>query len=77
MKPKGEITMMQINRIPTRPSEMIRLLLRNGFKEIRGGNGPHRKFKNLRNNKTTCVPYHSKDIGRGLSKAILAQAGLS
>lgn len=56
--------------------EMIRFLKKHGFKEVECGNGSHRKFQNPITKKTTTVPYHSGDLGTGLTQAILKQAGL-
>lgn len=39
-------------------------------------NGSHVKMKNLKTDKTVIVPYHSKDLKKGLEQAILKQAGL-
>ena len=55
---------------------MIRFLLKNGFEEIQGGKGSHRRFKNFKTGKVTEVPCHSGELGKGLEKAILKQAGL-
>ena len=56
--------------------EMIALLKKNGFLEVNCGNGSHRKLQNPLTGKTVIVPYHHKDLGRDLEKAILKQAGL-
>lgn len=61
--------------MPMTPQEMIKLLKKNNF-EIVSQNGSHVKLKNLQNNKTIIVPYHSKDLKKGLEQAILKQAGL-
>ena len=39
-------------------------------------NGSHVKLKNSVTEKTVIVPYHSKDLKKGLEQAILKQAGL-
>lgn len=52
--------------------EMIALLKKNGFVEIKCGKGSHRKLQNPLTGKTIIVPYHHK----GLEKAILKQDGL-
>lgn len=62
--------------MPMKPKEMVRLLLKNGFIEIKGSGGSHRKFQNPTTKKTVMVPFHSKDLGKGLEQAILKQAGL-
>lgn len=62
--------------MPLTSKEMIALLKKNGFVEIGCGNGSHRKLQNPLTGKTIIVPYHCKDLGKGLEKAILKQAGL-
>ena len=44
--------------------------------EVISQNGSHVKMKNLKTDKTVIVPYHSKDLKKGLEQAILKQAGL-
>lgn len=61
--------------MPLSPQEMIRLLKRNGFKEV-SQNGSHRKLINPKTKKTVIVPIHSKELKKGLEQAILKQAGL-
>ena len=51
------------------------ILKENGF-EVISQNGSHVKMKNLKTDKTVIVPYHSKDLKKGLEQAILKQAGL-
>lgn len=57
------------------PKEMIKLLKKNGF-QIASQNGSHVKLYNGENNKTVIVPYHSKELKKGLEHEILKQAGL-
>lgn len=66
---KGDIKM------PTTSKEMIKLLQKNGFEKV-SQNGSHIKLKNNTTGKTVIVPYHSKDLKRGIEQAILKQAGL-
>ena len=54
---------------------MIKLLKKNGF-EVVSQNGSHIKLKNIQTNKTVIVPYHSRDLKKGLEQTILKQAGL-
>ena len=54
---------------------MIKLLKKNGF-EIISQNGSHVKLKNFETNKMVIIPYHAKDLKKGLEKAILKQAGI-
>lgn len=61
--------------MPMTPQEMIKLLKKNGFEAV-SQNGSHVKLKNPQNSKTVIVPYHSKDLKKGLEQAILKQAGL-
>ena len=61
--------------MPMTSQEMIKLLLINGFSII-SQNGSHVKLKNPDTHKTVIVPYHCKDIKKGLEQAILKQAGL-
>ena len=61
--------------MPLSPQEMIRLLKQNGFEEI-SQNGSHKKLRNPNTKKIIIVPYHSKELKKGLEQAILKQAGL-
>ena len=55
--------------------EMVKLLRKNGFEEV-SQNGSHMKLKNPETGRTVIVPYHSKDLKKGMEQAILKQAGL-
>lgn len=55
--------------------EMAKLLLKNGFVELKCGNGSHRKYYNPVSKVTIVVPFHCKDLKKGLENAILKQAG--
>ena len=46
-----------------------------GFKIV-SQNGSHVKMFNAKTNKTIIIPYHSKDLKKGLEQAILKQAGI-
>ena len=61
--------------MPMSSKEMLKLLKENGF-EVISQNGSHVKLKNPETGKTVIVPYHSKDLKKGLEKSILKQAGL-
>ena len=61
--------------MPMTPREMIKYLKQNGFREV-SQNGSHVKLKNDETGKQTEVPYHCKDLKKGLEQAILKQAGL-
>lgn len=61
--------------MPMTPKQMIKLLETNGFIEVRQ-NGSHKFFVNEKTNYRTTVPYHAKDLTKGMEQAILKQAGL-
>ena len=60
--------------MPRSPREMIQLLQANGFVCI-SSNGSHRKFRNEQTEKTVIVPFHAKDLKKGLEQKILKDAG--
>ena len=62
--------------MPLTPREMIQLLKKNGFVYLPGNNGSHQKFYNAKTNKTVIVPFHVKELKKGLEQAILKEAGL-
>lgn len=62
--------------MPMTSTEMIKLLLKNGFKQIPGGKGSHEKFIQWGTGKFTVVPDHKQELGKGLEYKILKQAGL-
>lgn len=61
--------------MPMKPKEMIQYLKKNGFIEI-SQNGSHVKLRNKETGKQVIVPYHSKELKKGLEQAILKEAGL-
>lgn len=61
--------------MPMTSQEMIKYLKKNGFQVI-SQNGSHVKLKNPKTGRTVIVPYHSKDLKKGMEQAILKQAGL-
>lgn len=61
--------------MPMTSKEIIKLLKKNGFKEI-NSNGSHRKLYNDKTKKTVIVPYHNKELKKGTEQGILKQAGL-
>lgn len=61
--------------MPMTSKEMIKLLKNNGFIEV-NHNGSHVKLKNPTTGKQTIIPYHAKEMKKGLEQAILKQAGL-
>ncbi len=60
--------------MPMKAKEMIRLLQNNGFKTI-SQNGSHVKLRHD-DGRQVIVPYHSKELKKGLEQTILKQAGL-
>ncbi|WP_455515551.1 type II toxin-antitoxin system HicA family toxin [Pseudostreptobacillus sp.] len=62
--------------MPMTSTEMIRLLLKNGFIQVKGGKGSHKKFFNPITGKYTEVSDHRKELKKGTEQAILKQAGL-
>ena len=61
--------------MPMTSKEMIKLLKKNKF-IIVNQNGSHVKMTNPHTGKNVIVPYHSKDLKKGMETAILKQAGL-
>ena len=61
--------------MPMTSLEMIKYLKRNGFIEV-SQNGSHIKMRNSEAGKTVIIPYHCKDLKKGMEQAILKQAGL-
>lgn len=64
-----------VQKMPLTPKEMIKLLKKNGFKKV-SQNGSHVKLKNEKTGRQVIVPYHSKEMKKGLEQAILKEAGL-
>ena len=62
--------------MPMTSKEMVKFLRKHGFVEVDGGKGSHRTFQNPVTHRTTVVPYHNKDLGKGMEQTILRQAGL-
>ncbi len=61
--------------MPLTSKELIKKLKKAGF-VIVSQNGSHVKLYNADSNKTLIVPFHCKDLKKGLEQAILKQAGL-
>ncbi len=61
--------------MPITSKQMIKKLMKHGF-SIVSQNGSHVKLVNSSNNKTVIIPYHSRDLKKGLEQAILKQAGI-
>ena len=61
--------------MPMTSKEMIAHLKKNGFVSV-SQNGSHIKMCNQASGHTVIVPYHCKDLKKGMEQAILKQAGL-
>lgn len=61
--------------MPMTPRQMAKLLESNGFRCV-SSNGSHRKYVHSQTGKTVILPWHAKDLKKGLEQAILKQAGL-
>lgn len=61
--------------MPLTPKQMIKLLKKHGFKII-SQNGSHVKLFSIKTKRTVIVPFHCKDLKKGLEKQILKQAGI-
>ncbi|MBO7356123.1 MAG: type II toxin-antitoxin system HicA family toxin [Lachnospiraceae bacterium] len=61
--------------MPLTSKEMIRKLKKHGFMVV-SQNGSHVKLFNSDKNITIIVPYHNRELKKGLEKAILKQAGI-
>lgn len=55
--------------------DMVRILESLGFVEIRQ-KGSHKSFRH-NNGRTTTIPFHGEDLGRGLLRKILRDIDLS
>lgn len=53
--------------MPMTPKEMIQYLKKNGW---------HVKLRNTETGKQVIVPYHSKELKKGLEQAILKKTGV-
>lgn len=61
--------------MPMTAKEMVKLLKKNGFVEVRQC-GSHKRFVNKETGRMTSVPFHTKDLPTGTEKSILKQAGI-
>ena len=61
--------------MPLTPKQMIKLLKKNGFKIV-NQNGSHVKLSYEKTLRQVIVPYHTKEMKKGLEQAILKEAGL-
>ena len=55
---------------------MVAIVKRLGFDEIRQ-TGSHKLFNHRQDGRNTVIPMHSKDLKRGLIKAILKDIGIT
>ncbi len=66
-----------MTRLPmVNAQRVVGALKRAGFEKVYY-RGSHLYLHNSKKNVETCVPMHSGDLGRGLVRAILQQAGLT
>ena len=61
--------------MPMTAKQIIKLLEKNGFQEIRQV-GSHKQFFNKKTGRKTTVPFHVGDLPIGTEKNILIQAGI-
>ena len=61
--------------MPMTSREMVNYLKKHGF-IITSQSGSHIKLFHPITNRTVIVPYHNKDLKKGLEQAILKEAGL-
>ena len=61
--------------MPLTSKALIKKLKKHGFKIV-SQNGSHVKLFNKSANRTVIIPFHSKDLKKGIEHAILKQAGL-
>ena len=63
--------------MPMKPSEMVKILKKNGFLQVKNNNGSHQKFYNPATNLTVIVPFHKgRELNKLTQEAILKLAGL-
>ena len=78
-KPSHELTpdKLPIGYAPVTWAELIRRLQAAGVVESRCGKGSHRQFVNPDNGRVVTVSVHTKkEVGTGLARRILKEAGL-
>ena len=61
--------------MPMTSKQMIKKLKKNGF-ELVSQNGSHVKMYNPNSDITLVIPFHNRDLKKGLEQAILKQAGI-
>jgi len=66
-----------MSRLPTvKPRQVVQALERAGF-EIDHQSGSHVVMWRASDNRRVVVPWHSRDLGRGLTLRIIKSAGLT
>jgi len=64
-------------RLPAvKPKKIVKVLKKLEFEEIRQ-KGSHKFFYRKKDNKSTVIPVHTKDLGRGLLRKILNDIDIS
>jgi len=58
------------------PKKLLKVFIKQGFM-IKRQTGSHRVYHNFKSEKTTVVPFHSKDIPQGTLRSIIKQTGLN
>ena len=61
--------------MPITSKDMIKKLKKHGYKIV-SQNGSHVKLVQEQTGTVVIIPYHSRDLGKGLEHAILKQAGI-
>lgn len=61
--------------MPLTAKQMIKLLKKNGYEEIRQI-GSHKQFLNRKNGIKVTVPFHTGDLAPGTERSILKRAGI-
>lgn len=61
--------------MPLTSKEIIKRLKKHGFRIV-SQNGSHVKLYNESENRMVIIPYHCKDLKKGMEHAIMKQAGL-
>jgi len=59
-----------------KPRDLEKILLKNDF-IIKRQTGSHRIYHNFKTERTTVVPFHSRDIPQGTLRSIIKQTGLN
>lgn len=63
--------------MPITAKEMVKLLKKHGFTKKSQNGTSHMKLYRESTNTTIIVPQHAKELGKGLERAILKQAGIN